>query len=289
MHAYALSFNFREPYQVLLDADIIRDAARFKMKLGSMLENTVHGTIKPMITQCCIRQLYDAEVEPEQKADKENWIEVAKQAERRKCGHHEFEQPLSALECIQSVVDPKGSGTNKHRYVVASQDREIREAMRQIAGVPLIYINRSVMILEPLAAKTEKVREAEEIGKRKAGLRGRPPLAVAEKRKREDDQDDAGEAAVKRKKIKGPKGPNPLSMKKAKKATNPEKVEDGEGAKGRQVSSKVAVEVHDASTGAVDAPDPESAPKKRKRRRKPRGRSEETNGEPPVTLADTSD
>ena len=38
----------REPYQVLLDSRFIVDAAKFKMHLGKMLENTLSGTIKPM-------------------------------------------------------------------------------------------------------------------------------------------------------------------------------------------------------------------------------------------------
>lgn len=229
MHAYALAFNFREPYQVLLDADFIQDAQRCKMNLGSMLEHTLHGGIKPMITQCCIRHLYKAQPDAGLKAQKEQWIEVAKQAERRRCGHHELEEPLSALECITSVVDPKNSGSNKHRYVVAAQDKSVREAMRQIAGVPLIYINRSVMILEPLAAKTEQVRNAEEISKRKAGLRSRVTPVVGEKRKRGSDEDVyEGEDTVerqeqtgaKRKKLRGPKGPNPLSVKKPQKSAD---------------------------------------------------------------------
>jgi U3 small nucleolar RNA-associated protein 23 len=97
MHAYALTFGFRAPYQVLLSSTIIRDAARFKMQLGHMLSNTLHGEIKPMITQCCIRHLYKAVPEPGQERDKEAWIDVAKQAERRRCGHHELEEPLSEL------------------------------------------------------------------------------------------------------------------------------------------------------------------------------------------------
>ena len=222
MQQYGLSFGFREPYQVLVDAGMIQDAARFKMRLGSMLERTLHGEIKPMITQCCIRHLYNAE----NGAEKDNWIEVAKQAERRRCGHHELEKPLSALECLMSVVDPKSSGTNRHRYVVASQELEVRRAMREITGVPLIYIARSVMILEPMAQRTEEIRESGERGKVRAGLKGRREM-TGTKRKREDpDVDNAGldeqdprgksETLVPRKKPKGPKGPNPLSVKKSK-------------------------------------------------------------------------
>jgi U3 small nucleolar RNA-associated protein 23 len=47
MQQYGLSFGFREPYQILVDADIIRDADRFKMDLVGGLERTLHGQVKP--------------------------------------------------------------------------------------------------------------------------------------------------------------------------------------------------------------------------------------------------
>lgn len=244
MHAYALTFHFRAPYQVLLSSTIIRDAARFKMQLGHMLSNTLHGEIKPMITQCCIRHLYNAVPEPGQERDKEQWIEVAKQAERRRCGHHELETPLSELECINSVLDPKGSKTNKHRYVVATQEREVRAAMREVAGVPLVYINRSVMVMEPMAGRSAEVREAEEKGKVRAGLKSRRGAEVSgEKRKADDDDgEDTKEADLdasvpKRKKPKGPSGPNPLSVKKSKKPQAPEEKKS----QGRKVEDERSV------------------------------------------------
>ena len=47
MHQYGLTFGFREPYQVLVDAEIIRDSERFKMDLVKGLERTLHGQVKP--------------------------------------------------------------------------------------------------------------------------------------------------------------------------------------------------------------------------------------------------
>lgn len=66
-------------------------------------------------------------------------IEKAKTYERRRCNHlpEDYPQPLSAKDCLSSVVDPKGSLSNKHRYVVASQELEVRKHMRGILGVPL--------------------------------------------------------------------------------------------------------------------------------------------------------
>lgn len=285
MQTYERNFDFRNPYQVLVDAEIIKDAARFKMQLGRMLENTLHGEIKPMITQCCIRHLYNAPADPH----KDEWIEAAKQAERRRCGHHELPEPLSTLECMQSVVDPKGSGFNKHRYVVASQDDTVRRKMRTIVGVPLVYIARSVMILEPMADVTAGVREREEKAKIKAGLGARRTTGTGagEKRKRDEGDSDsdvqAGAASgPKKQKQKGPKGPNPLAVKKSKKEKPVQQQADDE----RAVLRKAAKNDPQAAEKAgrdISADADSEAPKKRKRKRKPKAAVDD-GGNAPVTI-----
>lgn len=289
MQQYQLNFAFREPYQVILDADIIKDAARFKMQLGKMLQNTLHGEIKPMITQCCIRHLYNEPKSPE----KDAWIAVAKEAERRRCGHHELDEPLSALECIESVVDPKGTGNNKHRYVVAVQDDEVRRKMRKVVGVPLVYIARSVMILEPMADATQDVREREEKAKIRAGLKSRRPASTGEKRKRDDDGSEEDEAQQperaqdppkpKKHKARGPKGPNPLSVKKAKKDIGKDKKQQQNG--DRPTPRKVAKQDPHVAEDATTIPDANGeagaeAPKKRKRKRKPKDTTAAAQAEP---------
>ena len=130
-----------------------------------------------------MRHLYAAAKEP----GVSFLIDKAKTYERRRCDHRpeDYPEPLSTKDCLASVVDPKGSKTNKHRYVVASQELEVRKFMRGILGVPLVYINRSVMIMEPMAGATAENREKEERGKFRAGLkRGSGSL----KRKREDEE-----------------------------------------------------------------------------------------------------
>ncbi|KAK0946394.1 hypothetical protein LTR29_002156 [Friedmanniomyces endolithicus] len=300
MQKYAMSFGFREPYQVLVDAEIIQAAARFKMKLGILLAGALHGEIKPMITQCCIRHLYDAPTTTDhERREKEGWIEVAKQAERRRCGHHELDVPLTTWECLTSVVDPKGSGKNRNCYVVATQDQEVRQSMRRVAGVPLMYVNRSVMILEPMASKSEKLREMEERGKLKAGLISRRPTGAGGKRKREDEEEEdmpdraraviAAEAddgvrggtepaAKKKQKVKGPKGPNPLSVRKTKKEdlkpfarqVEEERATSRNAAKSKPHAVEKGVDAEgDAEGGAAEGAI--EATKKRKRKRKVKG------------------
>ena len=117
-----------------------------------------------------MRHLYNAAKEP----GVSFLIDKAKLFERRRCGHlpADYPEPLSAEACISSVVDAKGSGRNKHCYVVASQEVEVRRRMRAVVGVPLVYINRSVMIMEPMAEASGSQRDREEKGKFRDGLRG---------------------------------------------------------------------------------------------------------------------
>ncbi|KAF2270624.1 hypothetical protein CC78DRAFT_528379 [Lojkania enalia] len=293
MHQYQVHFNFREPYQVLLDSQILQDAARFKIDLVGRLKKMLQGEIKPMITQCDIRHLYNS------KPKDDTLIEQAKTYERRRCNHHELEEPLSSLECLSEVVDPKGSLTNKHRYIVASQDPKVRAHMRKVPGVPLIYISKSVVILEPMNAVTEEHREREEKAKFKAGLKGKRGANAGVKRKHDEEEDESinrqGDNSIveqstgdtrpqKKRKVKGPKGPNPLSVKKPKKR-NPATKSTSSSNLPIAESSNLPLRVPGAVESSIAEHD-EPAKRKRKRKHKPKaGGAEEAdlNGETAVS------
>lgn len=145
--------------------------------------------------------------------------------ERRRCNHHTLDCPLSTLDCFSTVIDPKNSKTNKNRYVIASQEEDVRRYCRGVKGVPLVYVKRSVMVMEPMADSSVGVREGIEREKLRIGLRVNGHAAGV-KRKRVDPNDvdvsdaqDSGshepeEGKALKKKMRGPKGPNPLSVKK---------------------------------------------------------------------------
>jgi U3 small nucleolar RNA-associated protein 23 len=202
-------------------------------------------------------------------------IALAKGYERRRCNHHTLEKPLSTLECLSSVVDSKGNNTNKHRYVVASQDPEVRAHMRSIPGVPLIYISRSVLIMEPMAGASDEVRLKEERSKFRQGLKMRTgsnsvlgKRGREEREEREEGEDDEvtkeeGTQGKAKARKRTQKEPNPLSMKKPKKRVadgmaRPEQDGTGNGV----LSTERSGEEGDAS-------------QKRKRKRKSSKRDEE--------------
>lgn len=107
-----------------------------------------------MITQCCIHELY-------LQREQQTAVDLAKTFERRKCNHRE---PIPGDDCLASVVgrSPSANGneletntdylagdSNKHRYVIATQSNPLRTKLRTIPAVPIVHINRTVMILEP--------------------------------------------------------------------------------------------------------------------------------------------
>ena len=219
---------------------------------------------------------------------KEALILTAKSMERRRCNHHVLDEPLSTLECFKSVVDPKDSLTNRNRYVVASQDEDVRRYCRRIKGVPLVYVKRSVMVMEPMAAGSVDAREGMEREKFRSGLKTRGTGLIGKRKRNEDDGDafvgegqearsitEGDERAGKKKKAKGPSGPNPLSVKKPKKAT----VSDEKEETRRESRSDEALGYPDAAeTGAptvdiLDAPFDETRGREVKRKRKRKHKS----------------
>ncbi|KAL9582042.1 MAG: hypothetical protein Q9212_003527 [Teloschistes hypoglaucus] len=247
------------------------------MDLVGGLERALHGKIKPMITQCSIRHLYTLSVP---QSEKDPLILFAKNMERRRCNHHELEKPLSTLECLSDVIDPKKSRTNRHRYVIASQEEEVRRFCRGIRGVPLVYVKRSVMILEPMAEGSLGVKDGMEKEKFRTGLRSKPG-----KRKRDEEEDGSttgdnnvhaqsengnAEQVKTKRRVRGPKGPNPLSVKKSKK--DGPRLEEEEGLASLLVAEESTDIPQEDGANVVEAdPDTIDATSgKRKRKRKHR-------------------
>lgn len=165
---------------------------------------------------------------PEQKKNKEHYILAT-------ADPPSLEKTLASDEKENSSNNKndnnKASNNSIKRRKRAEKDWEeamrraksIRAGARSIPGVPVIYVKRSVMVLEPMSAPSENVRDGVEKGKFRVGLDEQSALG---KRKR----GESGEEDGKKKKQKGTKkakGPNPLSVKKPKKREPEEQKKSG--------------------------------------------------------------
>lgn len=241
MLVYNHTFKFRQPYQVLVDDQLVLETFNSSFDLVKGLKRTLQAEVKPMITQCCMQQLYESR--------NQGAIDAAKEFERRRCNHNP-KDPKSAEECLLSVVNVNGK--NKHRYVVATQDVEIRRKLRRVPGVPLVYMNRSVMVMEPLSTASEKVSQEVENAKLYKGLNDAKYAGIAHNEEEAEEKGD-GSQENKPKKRKGPKEPNPLSMKKKKKVAST----SGSGEAGD----------HNGDSNTASSANGETSSAKRRRRR----------------------
>ncbi|ODV93494.1 hypothetical protein PACTADRAFT_46912 [Pachysolen tannophilus NRRL Y-2460] len=212
INVYVHTFKFRAPFQTIVDAELVLHCDKTSFDLQKGLDRTIQAEVKPMITQCCMQELY--------KSRNQRAIDYAKSFERRRCNHPPSD-PLSSTECIKSIVDIKGE--NKHRYIVATQLDELRRYLRKIPGVPLVYMNRSVMVMEPLSQASLKIEKIVEKRKLTKGLNDAKYAGLPHN---EDEEKIniikmEGEKPTVSKKRKISKEPNPLSVKK-KKANKPE-------------------------------------------------------------------
>jgi U3 small nucleolar RNA-associated protein 23 len=183
-----------------------------------------------VITQCCIHELY-LQGKPVQPV-----VDLAKGFERRKCNHREAIPGDACLkdvvgefdlpQCSTNPVSNCAGETNKHRYVVATQSQSLRSSLRDIPAVPIVHINRSVMILEPPSVTTLEAKTKVSQMPRARNFFSLTTFTKADEAAlRPDDSELAKlstssvqQTELPRKKKRGPKGPNPLSVKKKKPA-----------------------------------------------------------------------
>ncbi|SPO28070.1 related to UTP23 - essential nucleolar protein that is a component of the SSU processome [Ustilago trichophora] len=227
LHQYQMQFGFREPYQLLLDDTFSLALSRYKISdpLNQFSNVLQSKKIKPLITQCCMAALYALGKEHQ------STVDMAKAWERRMCNHREAIDPQ---ECVKQCVGAE----NKHRYIVASEQGELRRDLRLgVAGLPMMHFTQAVMVLEPMSPLTKsKIEEKEEtklqLPASEAGLlKNQPSVEVdiiggsgegdADGADKVEGESAATVAAAKEGEAEGGrrrkrKAPNPLSVRKAK-------------------------------------------------------------------------
>ncbi|GFF34620.1 rRNA-processing protein utp23 [Aspergillus udagawae] len=284
MHQYEMAFGFREPYQVLVDSNFLRAVHSFKMELIPALERTLQGKVKPLLTKCSLAAIMASQpINPKTNNPyRPMHLPPPTILPLRHCSHNEDSTPIDEVECLISLLSPsKEAKRNKEHYTLATADppapdkadsgdgkkrkrgddqardalrraQKLRIGARSIPGVPIVYVKRSVMILEPMSTPSEEVRDGVENSKFRAGLNDE---AVLGKRKRTED----GEEKKKKRVSKKAKGPNPLSVKKPKKKT-------AETASGPKQEKRKEQDSGDALDRTNDEGE-SSAPKPKRRRR----------------------
>eukprot|EP00425_Heterocapsa_triquetra_P009317 CAMPEP_0195128538 /NCGR_PEP_ID=MMETSP0448-20130528/139412_1 /TAXON_ID=66468 /ORGANISM="Heterocapsa triquestra, Strain CCMP 448" /LENGTH=273 /DNA_ID=CAMNT_0040166345 /DNA_START=26 /DNA_END=844 /DNA_ORIENTATION=+ len=197
---YRLAFGVQEPYKVLVDGTIITHALQNKIHIKEQLPKLLGGRATPSVTGCVLAELRALGSRALGAAI------IAKGYYRVKCGHDD--KPIGAAACCLEQIGK----SNDRKFLVATQDPELTQTLRQVPGVPIISINGQVPRVEEPSSASRSIAAGGEKRKLEPSAWEKPKLVELKQR-----EIKAKALAETPKKRKGPKGPNPLSCLSSKK------------------------------------------------------------------------
>lgn len=247
MQVYQMHYAFREPYQVLITSDCLRAVHAFAMPIQKFFENTLQGKMTPYITQCTLAKVMEG-YSGRGRDGRPAYLPPPTDVPLRYCKHKDEEGNergvIPETDCLTDLLSGQVKGNqqakNKNHFILGAADwdegikdpkeREKLEAQRRkrrkagnpdvdardrarmIPGVPIIYVKRSVMVLEEPSVATDRAIKGIEKEKFRDGIGG---AARGVKRGREDDESDNDQDLTQKVRAqKKVRGPNPLSIKK---------------------------------------------------------------------------
>ncbi|TFL07167.1 Fcf1-domain-containing protein [Pterulicium gracile] len=124
------------PYRVLIDTNFINFSLQNKLDLVSGMMDCLYAKCIPCVTDCVMAEL--EKLGPRYRVA----LRIARDPrfERLPCSH----TGTYADDCLVQRV------TSHKCYIVATCDRELRRRVRQIPGIPLMYIQRRRYAIERL-------------------------------------------------------------------------------------------------------------------------------------------
>ncbi|KAJ8333580.1 hypothetical protein SKAU_G00415880 [Synaphobranchus kaupii] len=149
---YKYNFNFREPFQILLDGTFCQAALKNKIQIKEQMPKYLMGEVQLCTTNCVLKELeslgkelYGAKI-------------ILQRFQIRNCLH--FRNPVPASQCLLSMLD----AANPHHYFIASQDRELSTAVKKVPGVPLLYIVLNTIVLDKPSLRSVTHVQAVQLG-----------------------------------------------------------------------------------------------------------------------------
>ncbi|PJF18007.1 hypothetical protein PSACC_02154 [Paramicrosporidium saccamoebae] len=117
-----------------------RASLRCKFDLRERLPVVLGAPARLLVTACTMTALREASRCTED-ASVSGAPFVARRFELRRCRHDE---PLPVQECIAALIGED----NPHHYGVVTDAEELKNTARRIAGVPLVFLERTFPLLE---------------------------------------------------------------------------------------------------------------------------------------------
>eukprot|EP00800_Vazella_pourtalesii_P002182 TRINITY_DN12004_c0_g1_i1.p1 TRINITY_DN12004_c0_g1~~TRINITY_DN12004_c0_g1_i1.p1 ORF type:complete len:254 (-),score=26.47 TRINITY_DN12004_c0_g1_i1:106-867(-) len=211
------TFNFHEPFQILIDGTFCQSALEHKINIRDQLSNYLSASVRLFTTECAVNEINSL-------GDSfKGGLYIIKQYKYLKCNHANRD---STAECFLSLI---GEENNK-RYMLATLDRSLKFKAREIPGTPILTLANNALVLEAPSLQTKLKSDKIESTKLLPSSNERSLIAGMKAELPDDGR------AKKSHRRKVPKGPNPLSRKASKRKDNSK--EDLEKKRGRADRNK---------------------------------------------------
>mmetsp|Transcript_11805 Transcript_11805/g.27649 ORF Transcript_11805/g.27649 Transcript_11805/m.27649 type:complete len:275 (-) Transcript_11805:237-1061(-) len=255
LHYFRISFGIAPPYTVLLDGNFIHTCTKHKIDINARMSKHLGGEkFKFVVPRCVLKELsaLGAAVEDALEFAQANCepIDGPPSTARAAGAEGGAGAGQTPTEAIRGLI----GSTNPLKLIVCTQEDELRAELRRLGGVPLLHVQRTVLLLEGPSSASRRQSDRAEQAKLKPHGAGRvdtaetEAVALARKIRMEERAEKrradgaASDFAPKKQKAKGP---NPLSCMKKKKpeaqsggAEEPSKEEGGGRKRARRSKKK---------------------------------------------------
>ena len=210
---YRFIFKFDSPYKIIIDGNFAAMALNKKFEMKSSLEKLLDDKVTLIIPSCIFKEVQSLENKIP------GLLKLLSQYKIEQCQHN----LLSPTNCIRDYISKK----NTSKYFVATQDNFLRVQLRKIPGVPLIFFEQNMLLMDkPSRVSIEASERRENL---KEDLKKTEKKVLDEKKKEISDflleefknskyykqkQEEYKLNKLMGKIRKKAKGPNPLSVKK---------------------------------------------------------------------------
>ena len=131
---YRFVFKFDSPYKVIIDGNFASMALNKKFELKSSLEKLLDEKVILIIPSCIFKEVQSLE------SKIPGLLRLLSQYKIEQCNHN----PMNPTNCIRDYIGKK----NNSKYFVATQDNFLRVQLRKVPGVPLIFFEQNMLLMD---------------------------------------------------------------------------------------------------------------------------------------------
>ncbi|KAL6591310.1 hypothetical protein ACP70R_049813 [Stipagrostis hirtigluma subsp. patula] len=149
---YATCFGFREPYKVLVDGTFVHHLLTQRLlPADDALRDLLSAARTPALftSKCVVAEL---------RRLGKSYADDFDAAQLLATANCEHDKVVSAVNCVLSLIGDK----NPEHFFVATQDADLREKLREIPGVPVIYGLKNSLFIEQPSVQQRKFAQLDE-------------------------------------------------------------------------------------------------------------------------------